>query len=92
MHFRSDEVGTFTRIFDEVKSNIRNFPGCSHLKLMRDHQDPDIFYTYSKWESQQHLDSYRHSELFEDTWRKTKALFADKPMAFSLDEFGEEVV
>ena len=91
MQFRPEETETFLGLFDSVKSKIRNFPGCSYLKLMRDHNDPAVFVTYSKWESQAHLDAYRYSELFKATWKDTKALFADKPIAFSLDEFSGEV-
>ena len=91
MQFREEEVETFTALFDQVKSKIRNFEGCNYLKLMRDHHNPAIFVTYSKWESQEHLDGYRHSELFKATWKKTKVLFAEKPIAFSLEEFSGEV-
>jgi len=91
MKFQPEGVDSFTTLFDGVKSQIRNFPGCTYLKLMRDHNDPNIFVTYSKWESQQDLDAYRQSELFGTTWKKTKALFADKPVAFSLEEFSGEV-
>jgi hypothetical protein len=29
------------------------------------------------------LENYRNSDLFKTTWAATKALFNDKPMAFS---------
>ena len=32
------------------------------------------------------LEAYRNSKLFEETWTQTKALFADKPQAWSLQE------
>jgi heme-degrading monooxygenase HmoA len=44
-----------------------------------------VLFTYSLWESEADLNAYRHSELFEDTWKHTKALFADKPAAWSVD-------
>lgn len=91
MTFQPEKVDEFTSLFDSVSKKIRNFPGCSFLKLMRDHNHKNVFVTYSKWESQQHLDNYRHSKFFKDTWVNTKALFADKPIAFSLEEFSGEI-
>ena len=56
----------------------------AHLELWQDSANPAIFFTYSHWESEAHLNHYRFSEFFKDTWGKTKALFADKPQAWSV--------
>lgn len=84
MYFREEAINDFLTLFEERKSRIRNFEGCHHLELWQDENNPSIFFTYSHWESEQHLDHYRFSELFKDTWGKTKVLFADKPQAWSV--------
>lgn len=86
MTFRSDAIEDFKSIFEERKEKIRHFEGCSHLELWQDKNDPRIFFTYSFWKHPDNLESYRHSELFKDTWSKTKALFDDKPAAWSVDQ------
>jgi len=86
MTFREDETENFLALFNERKSLIRTFEGCSHLELWQQAGTPNVFFTYSMWESEQHLDHYRFSELFKDTWAKTKALFADKPQAWSVEQ------
>lgn len=86
MTFREEEVDNFTALFDERKHLIRNFDGCSHLELWQDAHHPNIFFTYSNWASEKHLDHYRFSELFKDTWAKTKALFKEKPNAWSVNQ------
>lgn len=86
MKFREDETENFLVLFNERKSLIRAFDGCSHLELWQQAGTPNVFFTYSMWESDQHLDHYRFSELFKDTWAKTKALFADKPEAWSVEQ------
>jgi heme-degrading monooxygenase HmoA len=86
MTFREDETENFLALFNERKSLIRTFEGCSHLELWLQAGTPNVFFTYSMWESEQHLDHYRFSELFKDTWAKTKALFADKPQAWSVEQ------
>ncbi len=85
MTFRKDCVQEFTALFEARKQTIRSFPGCTHLELWQDSAHPNIFFTYSKWDSPAHLDHYRFSDFFKDTWGKTKALFADRPEAWSLN-------
>jgi heme-degrading monooxygenase HmoA len=86
MSFEEKHVDSFLELFNERKSLIRHFEGCNHLELWQDAHQPHIFFTYSIWQSEQHLNHYRFSELFKDTWTKTKALFADKPQAWSVNQ------
>ena len=85
MTFQTDKVDTFMDIFMEKKQHIRSFPGCQHLELFRDINQPEIFFTYSYWEDEAALNAYRYSDLFKGTWASTKALFADKPEAWSVE-------
>lgn len=84
MTFRPEATEAFTTMFEERKATIRGFDGCTHLELWQDPKQPNIFFTYSNWISEQHLDHYRFSEFFKETWGLTKALFADKPQAWSV--------
>lgn len=86
MNFEEQKVDSFLALFNERKSLIRHFEGCKHLELWQDAHKPAIFFTYSIWESEQHLDHYRFSELFKDTWARTKVLFAEKPQAWSVNQ------
>lgn len=87
MHFRTDEVDTFLDHFDANKNQIRHFPGCKGLTLYRDINFSNVFFTYSFWEDEKSLENYRNSELFDRVWTYTRALFEDKPQAWSLSEF-----
>ncbi|XZF13579.1 putative quinol monooxygenase [Chitinophagaceae bacterium MMS25-I14] len=84
MAFRNNEVNNFLELFEQRKQQIRNFNGCRHLELWQDAHNKNIFFTYSKWESEAALDHYRFSDFFKDTWSRTKALFEDKPQAWSV--------
>ena len=86
MSFEEKHVDSFLKLFNERKSLIRHFEGCNHLELWQDAHQPSIFFTYSIWQSEQHLNHYRFSELFKDTWAKTKALFSEKPQAWSVNQ------
>ena len=89
MTFREEEVGRFLEVFEASKLKIRNFPGCQHLELLKDYTAPNIFSTYSLWDNQKSLDSYRHSDLFKGVWAQTKPLFSEKPVAFSSKKYIE---
>jgi quinol monooxygenase YgiN len=86
MQFRAGEREAFLDIFKASKHLIREFGGCQHLRLYNEAGHPDVFFTYSIWTSAVHLDAYRNSELFRTTWVKTKALFAAKAEAWSVEE------
>lgn len=90
MEFLPEKLGDFLTIFNQSKLLIRYFDGCKELQLHSDARNPNIRYTYSYWESEEALEKYRKSELFQTTWAATKILFATKPQAFSLIQ--EEIV
>jgi autoinducer 2-degrading protein len=85
MHFEASRTEEFLEMFSEVREKIRGFEGCEHLELYRDQSHSNVYFTYSIWDSAEHLDKYRYSELFKTTWTKTKAMFAQKAEAWSLE-------
>lgn len=85
LEFKQENIGTFLTDFEEVKEKIRAFPGCKSLELLQDKSDTGVFFTLSIWESEQDLENYKNSDLFGVVWPQTKALFKDKPLAWSLD-------
>lgn len=86
MSFRPEEVPAFKAIFETNWPSIRGFSGCSHVELLQDENDTTVFFTYSLWESEKHLNAYRDSELFGRVWGAARLLFRDKPQAWSLRE------
>lgn len=85
MTIREEEIAAFQQLFLERKERIRAFDGCQHLELWQDLKHPEIFFTYSHWASEQQLNHYRFSEFFKETWTATKALFAEKAEAWSVE-------
>ena len=62
MTFDPQKIDDFKSLFDGVKPKIENFPGCHHVELCADASEINVFYTYSKWESEDALEAYRTSE------------------------------
>ncbi|NNC82385.1 MAG: antibiotic biosynthesis monooxygenase [Flavobacteriales bacterium] len=85
MTFREEHIEDFERLFAEHKDHIRSFNGCLHLELWQDRSDSRIFFTYSHWQTEVHLEAYRHSALFKQVWARTKVLFDERPEAWSVD-------
>ncbi len=84
MTFEPDKVADFLKIFEASQQLIRNREGCIHLELLNDIKTSNIYFTYSHWQSENDLNNYRNSELFENVWGRTKVLFAAKAEAWSV--------
>ena len=83
MTFEAQEITRFLDLFENTKDQIRGFDGCQHLSLLQDAQNKNVFFTYSHWISETHLNKYRNSPLFADIWPRTKALFSAKAEAWT---------
>jgi quinol monooxygenase YgiN len=83
MTFKPEHISAFEKIFEATKAKIRASNGCRHLELLRDVNNPNVFFTYSHWVDTDHLNMYRDSALFAEVWPATKVLFAAKPEAWS---------
>jgi heme oxygenase (mycobilin-producing) len=83
MTFDPTKVDEFVQVFNGSKLQIASFPGNHGLKLLQDAQDKNVYYTYSLWADDDSLQRYRKSELFKTTWAATRALFIDRPQAWS---------
>jgi heme-degrading monooxygenase HmoA len=84
MQFAEEEIPQFLDLFGRYRQRIAGFPGCAELKLLRGHEETGVFFTYSVWESPEHLEGYRQSDLFSEVWPATKRLFMAKPEAWTL--------
>ena len=79
-----DCVADFLTLFHSSENLIRQQPGCQHLELWQDADDPHTYCTYSHWDDAAALDAYRKSALFGQVWPATKRLLAAPAQAFSV--------
>jgi autoinducer 2-degrading protein len=86
MEFHEEKLGDFYLLFKKVRNQIATFPGCNMLKIYSDKSDKTIIFTHSEWISEEDLNRYRNSTLFQATWAETKKLFKAAPMAWSMEE------
>jgi heme-degrading monooxygenase HmoA len=89
MTFKPEEIPAFLVVFEKSKNLIRGFEGNTHLELLQDKNNPNIFFTYSKWQDESFLEGYRNSELFLSVWKQTKILFAEKAEAWTVESISK---
>ena len=88
MSFDPSRVNEFMEVYRQNWTRIKGFEGCSHVELLQGEAQKNVFFTYSIWQSEDHLERYRSSDLFQTIWSSTKILFNDKPLAWTVKEIG----
>jgi len=83
------KTGEFLNHFEQVKLDIRTFPGCSKLELLEETSGSGVIFTYSYWNSENDLENYLSSQLFKTTWSRVKPLFSAPAAAWSLRKLQE---
>jgi quinol monooxygenase YgiN len=83
-----EHIGDFRKLFTENKDHIESFPGCQQVILVHGTNAPNTHFTISRWQSEQDLENYRHSELFGKIWPTVKPWFMAPAQAWSTVEFG----
>jgi len=87
MTFKPEEIKSFLLVFEKQKEFIAGFEGCTHLELLNDKNNPNIYFTYSHWKDEYYLELYRESDFFRNIWSGVKLKFASKPEAWSLEKY-----
>jgi len=85
MVFRKENIEDFINFTDKIRETIKSHEGCLHLDILQDKKHPEIFFTYSCWNSEKDLDEYRKSDFFNNIWPETKKWFLEKPLAWSTE-------
>ncbi|MCK6600447.1 MAG: antibiotic biosynthesis monooxygenase [Bacteroidetes bacterium] len=83
MKFSPAETSRFLDVFYQSRPVILSGFGCSRLELFRLPDDPDTVITLSEWESTGHLNRYRESEFFTETWKTIRPWMVEAPIAES---------
>ncbi len=86
MKFKETDINDFKTIFSNNQAKILATKGCKHVELLQDINNPQLFFTFSLWQSEDDLNQYRNSDLFKQVWQNTKAKFETKAEAWSLNQ------
>lgn len=83
LHFQPEHADRAAEYVTDVAPKVRRMPGCTHLEILRDVHRPSRFTTYSHWDSEADLNTYRYSPVFKTFWGKVKPLFSQPANAWS---------
>ena len=86
LSFDPDKIKEFEALFNFNRSAIKSYKGCRDVKLMKNVAQKNCYFTVSSWESEELLNEYRNSPLFEKIWGEAKKYFNAKPEAWTLEE------
>lgn len=73
-----------TKFTTSIQKLVASQTGCSEVKLFKAAEN--IYFTVSKWHSEDDLNNYRKSDLFKKIWSEFKVNFSSKAAAWSTNE------
>ncbi len=82
---QDEKCQEFEDKFSEIKTLIAEQPGCTDVKLLKAKGEQNVYFTLSEWESEELLDAYRKTPLFDEVWGVVKQWFDAKPEAWSTE-------
>lgn len=88
--FQPDKIDNFIRFFDTINTRVSTFENCYGMRLMQEKDKPYVVFTYSLWESEDALNKYRDSELFQGVWSTIKPWFGEKAEAWTVETYFED--
>lgn len=80
-----EKIADALRLISGVAPKVRGMEGCTYLEILRDVKSGNSVTTYSHWDSESDLNSYRHSEVFKEFWSLVKPHFSEPARAWSSD-------
>ena len=86
MEINESDIDSYMALVQSVLDRIKNFKGCQSVNIFNDKDVPNRFFSYSTWESEEHLDAYRDSELFKITWSELKTFFKSPAQAWTVED------
>ena len=84
-------INAFQEIYRSRNPFTKGVKGCREVKVLKDVDHDDVYYTFSIWDSNEDLEAYRQSNYFAETWPMVKAQLAKRAEAFSMTEIDTEV-
>ena len=76
----------FQEIYRSRNPYKNGVKGCQDVKVMKDVNEDNVYYTVSLWDRNEDLEAYRQSDYFAETWPMVKAQLSKRAEAFSMTE------
>ncbi|MFN2430656.1 MAG: putative quinol monooxygenase [Cryomorphaceae bacterium] len=83
LQFTTGSAEKAETLVKNIAPKVRKSEGCHYLDILIDIHRKGHISTFSKWESEAHLNAYRDSDLFRNFWGSVKPLFEVPAKAWS---------
>ena len=83
MTVKKEHIDEYISFTASLKARIIAFEGCQYLDILQDIDNPRVVFSYSLWDTPEHLHAYRGSDFFKRSWARIKLWFDEKPEAWS---------
>lgn len=85
LSFKQAYRAKFESDFPQTKKVVISNDGCHDVILLKS-KEAGIYFTYSTWDSEVHLNKYRNSDTFKKIWSQFKINFDNKAEAWTTKE------
>ncbi|MFH2141046.1 MAG: antibiotic biosynthesis monooxygenase family protein [Bacteroidota bacterium] len=86
MEVKDSEIENFKSMIQSIQDKIESFDGCHSVNILCDKNQSNRFFSYSSWETEQHLNDYRKSEFFVEIWSEVKKFFIKEAQAWTVED------
>ncbi len=83
LQLKAENIDKAKILLSDIAPQVKAMPGCSHLEILMDLHDRCHITTYSHWDSEADLDTYRQTDTFKNFWAEVKPMFAKPAKAWS---------
>jgi len=82
LSFNDGYRSEFEENFPDIQKIVLSNKGCNSVELLKANE-PGVYFTYSIWDNETDLNTYRGTATFKRIWGMFKLNFNDKPQAWT---------
>jgi len=83
--FKPEHISDFETFYATIRDKVASQPGCNGVTFLKEQNNTGVFFTYSNWNSEEDLNTYRNTPVFGQIWPTIKVWFGAKAEAWTLD-------
>lgn len=80
------KIDTFKLFMKNLRNEKLRLKGCLHFDYFHEKKNKNIYYTYTIWENEKHLNQYKKSELFKKVISTLNSLSIEEPRAWTIED------
>lgn len=91
MKIKEHCLSDFINFISATNEKILETEGCKQLELLRDKEDPTVFFIYQFWDSEKSLSKYHRSEFYGRYKEQINSFFEENEQAWIVENFYDKI-